>query len=119
MRAIFACIVYGLSLVGQGVQTLLLYYAITGYYLPTKLAVLLFFPTFIITYWLNLIFDALVTTKKGTLVTGSTGTVIRVKNTIFPPVAKKILRTISTLWTVAIVIIWGYYFVKYSMWYLF
>lgn len=119
MRAIFAGMVYALSLVGQGLQTLLLYYAVTDYYIDPKLALLLFFPTFIITYWLNLIFDAIITTKKSVLINTSTGKTIRVKTTVFPPFVKKLLRVISTLWTVAIVIVWAYFFVKFSMWYLF
>ena len=119
MRAGFARIVYALSLAGQGVQTLLVYFAATGYYIDPKLAILLFFPVFIITYWLNLIFDALVTTHRETYIKGSTGTVIRMRNTIFPPWVKKILRTVSTIWTVGIIIVWVYFFIKYSMWYLF
>lgn len=118
MRTIFACFFYFLSLLGQGAQTLLIYYTVTGYYLPTKLAVLLFVPTFILTYWFTLAFDALSTTKKSSVVTGSSGTVIRVKNTVFPKKVKKILRTVSMLWTIAIVIVWTYFFIKFSLWYL-
>lgn len=119
LRAIFACLFFVLSIAGQAVQTFLLYCAITGYYLPMKLAVLLFFPSFILTYWTNLIFDALITTKKETYTGGRSGMVVRAKNTVFPPVVKKILRVITNLWTVGILALWIYYFVKFSLWNLF
>lgn len=118
MRTFFACFFYGLSLVGQGAQTLLIYYTATGSHIPTRLAVLLFIPTFILTYWFSLAFDALSTTKRSTVVTGTTGTRIKVKNTVFPKRVKKLLRLISVMWTVAIVVIWTYFFVRYSLWYL-
>ena len=117
MRTIFACIFYALSLLGQAAQTLLLYYAASGSGLPIRPAVLLFIPTFILTYWFTLIFDALSTTKKSIVVTGMTGTKIQVRNGVFPRKVKKILRVISVLWTIAIVIVWVYFFVKYSLWY--
>ncbi len=119
MRAIFGVVFFVLAIAGQCFQTWLLYCAITGLYIETKLAVLLFFPTFILTYWLNLIFDGLVTTKKETYMGGRSGMVVNVKNTIFPPKVKKVLRIITNIWTVIILVLWGYYFVKYSLWYMF
>ncbi len=118
MRTVFACIFYGLSLIGQGIQTLLLYYTASGVGIPTRLAVLLFIPVFIVTYWFTLAFDALSTTKRSAIVTGSTGTKIMVKDTVFPKRIKKLLRLISFLWTAAIVVIWVYFFIHYSLWYL-
>ena len=47
------------------------------------------------------------------------GMVVNAKNTIFPPKVKKVLRIITNIWTVVILILWGYYFVKYSLWYMF
>ena len=119
MRAIFSVVFFILSIAGQCFQTWLLYCVITGLYIETKLAVLLFFPAFIVTYWLNLIFDELVTTKKETYTGGRSGMVVRSRNTIFPPKVKRILRTITNIWTVIVIALWGYYFVKYSLWNLF
>ena len=114
---VFACIFYGLSLLGQAAQTLLLYYAASGTRIPIRLAVLLFIPIFILTYWFTLVFVALSTTKRSVVVTGMSGTKIQVKDVVFPRRVKKILRIISVLWTVAIVVVWAYFFVKFSLWY--
>ena len=118
MRRFFACLFFMLILAGQGVLTLLIYYATGDGTIPPKLAMLLFIPVCIVTYWITLIFDAISADGKKRTFASPNGKTITIKKVILPKPVKKAMRTITTLWMFGIILVWLYYIARYSLWYM-
>ncbi|NLZ46419.1 MAG: hypothetical protein GX896_06965 [Clostridiales bacterium] len=120
MKRLFAYLFYLLILAGQFFLSMLIYFAIKpDGLIPSQLAVLLFVPTCIAIYWLNIIFDEISALGKKKSFKTYEGKTIIVREVVIPKTIKKILQAFKTIWIIGIIIVWFYYIYTYSLWIVF